>query len=276
MQVEWAKLTGPALRERAAAANSLAILPIGALEQHGPHLPTITDTASAEAVSLAAAKLISVDQAVAVLPGLWLGMSEHHLPFGGTISVDFAVLRGMLQSVARSLKSAGFKRLLVVNGHGGNIDPLAVAVREVAVACALPVCTTTPWALNKAALAQILDDDEEAGHACEGETSVMLALLPDHVRREKFAEAFDKQKLPLRHLTEISRFYSFSEHAPVTGTWGNPKRASADKGRAILALHAAELVKVINNPLLWSAPDQVWAANRGQGRTDGAVPAPEK
>ena len=276
MQVEWAKLTGPALRERAAAANSLAILPIGALEQHGPHLPTITDTVSAEAVSLAAAKLISADQAVAVLPGLWLGMSEHHLPFGGTISVDFAVLRGMLHSVARSLKSAGFKRLLVVNGHGGNTEPLAVAVREIAVACALPICTTEPWALNGAALKQILEDDEGVGHACEGESSVMLALMPDHVRRDKFAEAFDKQKLPLKQITEASRFYSFSEHSPVTGTWGDPRRATADKGRAILAMHAAEVVKIINNPLLWSMPDQVWAANRGQGRTDGAVPAPEK
>ena len=102
IEVEWARMTAPDLREIAARKGALAILPAGSLEQHGPHLPVITDTASASAASIAAARLVAEGPdpvPVAVLPGLWLGLSEHHLPFGGTISVDYA-------PIARSLKAS--------------------------------------------------------------------------------------------------------------------------------------------------------------------------
>ena len=81
------------LRAIAAREGALAILPAGSLEQHGPHLPVITDTASASAAAVAAARLVANEVPVAVLPGLWLGLSEHHLPFGGTISVGAGVRR---------------------------------------------------------------------------------------------------------------------------------------------------------------------------------------
>jgi len=108
------------------------------------------DPASASAAAIAAARLVAEDPnpvPVAVLPGLWLGLSEHHLPFGGTISVDYAAYRAILESIVRSLRALGFARLLIVNGHGGNIDPLAVASRELAVAYDFPIVATTPWFL---------------------------------------------------------------------------------------------------------------------------------
>src|ERR1700740_268383 len=151
IEVEWARMTAPDLREIAAREGALAILPVGSLEQHGPHLPVITDTASASAAAIAAARLVASDPKpvpVAVLPGLWLGLSEHHLPFGGTISVDYAAYRAILESIVRSLRALGFARLLIVNGHGGNIDPLAVACRELAVAWDMPIVATTPCFLR--------------------------------------------------------------------------------------------------------------------------------
>ena len=114
--VEWARMTAPELKAIAAKGNALAILPAGALEQHGSHLPVVTDTASASAAAIAAAREVSGETAVAVLPGLWMGMSEHHLPFGGTISLDYAAYRGVLASIVRSLSAIGFARLLIVNG----------------------------------------------------------------------------------------------------------------------------------------------------------------
>jgi len=159
IEVEWARMTAPDLRAIAARKGALAILPAGSLEQHGPHLPVITDTASASAASIAAARLVVEGPdpvPVAVLPGLWLGLSEHHLPFGGTISVDYAAYRAILESIVRSLRASGFARLLIVNGHGGNIDPLAVASRELAVAYDLPIVATTPWFLAPAKIAAIL------------------------------------------------------------------------------------------------------------------------
>ena len=117
--VEWARMTAPELRALAGRPDALAILPAGALEQHGPHLPVITDTTSASAAAVAAAEAVADEMPVAVLPGLWLGMSEHHLPFGGTISLDAATYTAMIGAVVRSLKALGFQRLLIVNGHGG-------------------------------------------------------------------------------------------------------------------------------------------------------------
>src|SRR4029078_7308837 len=143
VDVEWARMTAPDLREIAAREGALAILPAGSLEQHGPHLPVITDTASASAAAIAAARLVASGAdpvPVAVLPGLWLGLSEHHLPFGGTISVDYAAYRAILESIVRSLRALGFARLLIVHGHGGNIHPLAVASRQLAVGHQPAIC----------------------------------------------------------------------------------------------------------------------------------------
>jgi creatinine amidohydrolase len=135
-----------------------------------------------------AAEMVADDLPVAVLPCLWLGMSEHHLPFGGTISLDAATYIGVIGAVARSLKALGFQRLLIVNGHGGNIDALALAARELAVAHDLPIVTTMPWIMPAEGYGDIVETPAPK-HACEGEASLMLALAPELVRTENFAAA---------------------------------------------------------------------------------------
>jgi creatinine amidohydrolase len=274
VEVEWARMTAPELRELAAREGALAILPAGSLEQHGPHLPVITDTASASAAAIATARLVAEDAdpvPVAVLPGLWLGLSEHHLPFGGTISVDYAAYRAILESVVRSLRAIGFARLLIVNGHGGNIDPLAVVSRELAVAYDFPIVATTPWFLARDKIASIFESDTAPKHACEGETSVMMAIAGDIVKKDKFDEAMQQAPAPVQAPAGFSRFYSFSERAPVTGTWGDPRTATAEKGTRFLAMQAEALADSIRNKLLWSRPDPVWRRGRGQETTAGAV-----
>ena len=237
IEVEWARMSAPELREIAGRNGALAILPAGSLEQHGPHLPVITDTASASAAAIAAARLVAEGPdpvPVAVLPGLWLGLSEHHLPFGGTISVDYAAYRAILESIVRSLRALGFARLLIVNGHGGNIDPLAVASRELAVAYDLPIVATTPWFLASAKIAAIFESDTGARHACEGETSVMMAIAKDIVKEHKLDEAMQQAPARVQAPAGFSRFYSFSERAPVKGTVGDPRTATAEKGARFL------------------------------------------
>lgn len=271
IEVEWARMTAPDLRAIAARDGALAILPAGSLEQHGPHLPVITDTASASAAAIAAARLVANDVPVAVLPGLWLGLSEHHLPFGGTISVDYAAYRAILESVVRSLRALGFARLLIVNGHGGNIDPLAVACRELAVAYDMPIVATTPWFLAPDKIAAILESDTAPKHACEGETSVMMAVAGDIVKRDRLDEAMQQAPAPVHAPLGFSRFFSFSERAPVTGTWGDPRTATAEKGMRFLAVQAEALAEAIRNKALWSRPDPVWRKGRGQETTAGAM-----
>jgi creatinine amidohydrolase len=268
LEVEWARMTAPELKALAARANALAVLPVGSLEQHGPHLPVITDTASASAAAIRAAQLVANDIPVAVLPGLWLGMSEHHIPFGGTISIDYDAYHGILRCIVRSLKALGFKRLLIVNGHGGNIDPLAVAVRELAVTFNMPIVATTPWMLAPDEIAAIAET-ETPRHACEGETSVMLAIAGDIVRADNFDEAVQQAPRRTEAPPGFSRFYSFSERAPITGTWGDPRPATRDKGERFLAVQAHALAQGMLDERLWSTPDLVWQQDRGKGTTSG-------
>ena len=268
-EVEWAKLTGPDIRAVAAQKDALAVLPIGSLEQHGPHLPVITDTASASAAAIRAARLVAAELPVLVLPGLWTGMSEHHLPFGGTISLNYTELAGVLRGVVRSLRAIGFARLLIVNGHGGNIEPLAVAARELAHEFGLPVVACTPWFLTRHLIGDIADTKETPAHACEGETSVMMAVAGELVRTDKFDEAVRQRPEPVPAYDGLSRFWSFSERAPVTGVRGDPRTATAEKGERFLAVQAEALANAMRDKQLWRRPDPVWSPGRGQGNTAG-------
>ncbi len=268
-EVEWARLTGPEIRAVAARPDALAVLPIGSLEQHGPHLPVITDTASASAAAIRAARLVVDEMPVLVLPGLWTGMSEHHLPFGGTISLNFDELRGVLSGVVRSLRAIGFARLLVVNGHGGNVEPLAVAARELAHDYGLPVIACTPWYLTRSRVAEIAETAEVPAHACEGETSVMMAIAPDLVRTDKLEDAVRQRPAPVPTYEGLSRFWSFSERAPVTGVRGDPRPATAEKGERFLHVQAEALAAAMRDKPMWRKPDPVWSAGRGLGNTAG-------
>jgi creatinine amidohydrolase len=268
-EVEWARLTGPEIRAIAAQPDALAVLPIGSLEQHGPHLPVITDTASANAAAIRAARLVADELPVLVLPGLWTGMSEHHLPFGGTISLNFTELRGVLSGVVRSLRAIGFARLLIVNGHGGNVEPLAVAARELAHDYGLPVIACTPWYLTRKSVADIAETAETPAHACEGETSVMMAIAADLVRTDRFEDAVRQRPDPVPNYDGFSRFWAFSERAPVTGVRGDPRPATAQKGERFLDVQAEALAAAMRDKPMWRKPDPVWSARRGQGNTAG-------
>lgn len=257
MDVRWERLTGPELRALA-GRGALPVLPIGSLEQHGPHLPVWTDSFLAHELALAAARL-ATDIPAIVLPPLWTGLSEHHLPFGGTITLDHATLHAVLRCVVRSLQAQGFTRLLILNGHGGNIDPLNVSVRELAHEFGMPVVVTTWPHVAPAEIAQALTTQPGIMHACEGETALWLALDADQVRQDKIEEAAGGNA-GVQAPAGFSRFYSFAERAPRTGVKGDPRAATAEKGQAMLTAIATNLAAAMRNPVLWSPPDKVWEA----------------
>ncbi|MBN9510554.1 MAG: creatininase family protein [Alphaproteobacteria bacterium] len=268
-EIAWERLTAPALRALAARGDALAVLPLGALEQHGPHLPVSTDSRIAGELALRAARLVAAEMPVAVLPSLWTGMSEHHFPFGGTISLDFAALAAVLRSVVRSLRAIGFARLLIVNGHGGNESPLAVIARELGAEFAFPVVATMPWSLVPEVLAQVLERQKGVHHACEAETSVMLALAPELVRTDALDAAAAQGPGAIAQRPAVARFYSFAERAPDSGVRGDPRPASAAKGETMIAAMAEALAAVMRDPLVWRRPDAVWTPGRGLGRMNG-------
>lgn len=262
-EVDWSRLTAPEIRALAGRGQALAVLPVGALEQHGPHLPVSTDSRIAWELAVRAARLAAADIPVLALPAIWTGMSEHHLPFGGTISLDYAGLAGVLRGVVRSLRAIGFARLLVVNAHGGNDDPLNVACRELAHEFGLPVVAARPWSMIPEVIARVLERQTGVHHACEAETSVMLALAPELVRTELLDAAATQAPGAVAARPALSRFWSFAERAPGSGVRGDPRPATAAKGETLLAAMVEALAAAMRDETLWRAPDNVWASGRG-------------
>ena len=267
MEVRWKRLTAPELKELA-GRNALPERPVGSQEPHGPHLPVWTDSHAAHALAVRAAEQ-ATDIPAVVLPPLWLGLSEHHFPFGGTVSLDYATFHAVLRCVVRSLSADGFGRLFIVNGHGGNIEPLAVSARELAHEFGVPVVATTWPQAAPAEIAATLTAQPGIQHACEGETSLWLALDPAQVRRDRIAEAAPPNTPPESPPPGASRFWSFEERAPRTGVRGDPRAATAEKGERIAAAVAAGLARMMRDPLLWRAPDPVWHPGRAGGAGRG-------
>lgn len=271
--VEWARMSAPELKEKA-EAGALVVLPVASLEQHGPHLPTMVDTRLATEVSIRAARLLARTEPVVVLPCQWMGLSEHHFPFGGTISLDYATFHNVLRCVCRSIRADGFRRLFIVNGHGGNTEPLAVSTRELAHEFGMAVVGGTYWLIAAEAIGGLLATQKNVQHACEAETSMMMAAEPSLVHRGQIEAAARGVMAPNEVAGQasadgpgIQRFRSFAERAPGTGVKGDPRAATAEKGEALLDAVAKKLAEAMANPALWTVPDAVWDKERAFGAT---------
>jgi creatinine amidohydrolase len=159
----------------AARNNAMVLVPVGAIEQHARHMAVKTDIyLSSNVAKLAAARVGSVP--VLVAPGLPFGFSPHHVSHAGTISLRLATFLGVLRDVATSLVNSGFKRVVFVNGHGGNNAPLRSLVGEL-VTDGLPVAALDYWVPGESKwIPQLKGALRRGGHACEQETAVVLAL----------------------------------------------------------------------------------------------------
>jgi creatinine amidohydrolase len=261
-EVRWERLTAPQLRALA-ERNAVVVVPVASLEQHGPHLPVWTDSFIGHAVSVRAAELCA-DLPAVVLPPMWLGLSEHHFPFGGTISLDYATFASVLRCIVKSLLADGFSKVMLFNSHGGNIDPLAVSARELAHEFGVPVLTTTVTKVAPEAIAAALTAQKAMHHACEAETSLWLHLDPSQVRMDEIANSVSPGNFDAGKQVS-SRFWAFNERAPVTGVRGDARAATAEKGRAIFEAMAEGLARELRDKVNWSPPDDVWRRGRAHG-----------
>ena len=143
-------------REEAArrAPDALVVLPVGATEQHGPHLPLGTDFLIVEHVTRAAAQEARASIDVLVAPTFQTGSSHHHLPFGGTISLSTERYYGALRDMTESLIQSGFRRIFIVNGHGGNHELIELVVRDLALSHACNLAAASYWDLAREPLAE--------------------------------------------------------------------------------------------------------------------------
>jgi len=250
--IEWMKLTAAELTARA-ELGALVIIPVASLEQHGPHLATGVDIVCATGVALAVARrLAAMGRPVVVTPCVWTGLAEHHVAFGGTVTLEFDAFAAVLRGVVRSVMRAGFKRVMLLNGHGGNAEAVAVVGGECQNEFGIAVAAGTYWHLAGDAFAPILERQSTVLHACEAETSMMMALMPEAVRLDRLPEAHGPHSTrPEGQPAALIRRRSFKEITP-SGVVGDARSATAAKGEALLAIAAERIADELSNARLWA------------------------
>lgn len=245
--VMWKERTAPELNALA-KAGALVVLPVASTEQHGPHLAVGVDTDLCEGVCRLAAERLDVGTVV-VAPTLWVGMAEHHMAMGGTFTLDIPTYRAVLLCLLRSIERHGFRRVLIVNGHGGNIAALGAFLPDFSRETLLSIRALTYFELARPMIAPLLEKQSGTMHACEVETSMMMALRPGSVRGERLGEAFGMLEAESASLMRpvVARYRSFAEMTP-SGVIGDARVATSGKGEKLVEACAAALAAWISGP----------------------------
>ena len=240
--------------------KTVVILPLGAVEQHGNHMPLGTDTLVAQAVSLAAAEAAGN---TIVMPPPWYGFSPHHMRFPGSVTLRVETLMAVVEDVVASLVRHDFRRILVVNGHGGNIGAIDVLASTLGNKHygAARIATLTYFALAREAIAKLRKSKPGGmGHACEFETSMVQHIRPELVKIERAETCYPDPGS--RYLTTdllgnqaVRLYHDFGDLSP-TGTLGDPAYASPEAGKAFFAAVTDELAAFISDFRGWSIPER--------------------
>jgi creatinine amidohydrolase len=249
--VMWTELTYEDLNALA-ARDAVVVLPIASTEQHGPHLPVGVDTILCEGVCRAAAEIASKTTPVVVAPTLWCGMAEHHVAFGGTFTFDIPTYRAVILSFLKSIERAGFRKVAIVNGHGGNMSALNAFLPDFHRETKLTLYATTYFMLADHLFPPLLDKQNGVLHACEVETSMMLAMAPKIVKQDRLKDAkgphFDNPREVLAPAWQ--QFRSLKDYT-TNGVIGDATTASVAKGRACLDACAGALADKLTDAAFW-------------------------
>jgi len=229
--------------------KAVVVLPLGALEQHGLHLPLGVDSLLVQSLGESLEKALP-DRTV-LLPTQWLGHSPHHMAFAGTVSVTHPVYAELLEQIVASLVQAGFTKFMLLNGHGGNMLPVQMALQAIKIRfrehCELFVCGLNYWNISRQEMQEIRESEVGGmGHACEMETSMMLHLYPQYVDKSKiFRDGRQPDiswvTMDMLQSSPISVVYDFHEISQ-TGTFGDPTLATAEKGKQFMVATVQKLI----------------------------------
>ncbi len=238
--MKFYEMTWPLLRQ-VSRESTVIVAPIAACEQHSRHLPTYTDTILVTAVAEGAEQRLP--QQILLLPTQWFGASGHHLRFGATLSAEVDTHITMICDLLIPLLEDGYQRILLLNGHGGNIDTMHVALRRLQPRYRNRLLTAASyWELAEKELAGLVQGPRKSmGHACEFETSMILAVRPELVRREEIKDDPPNDDPALRGLYMADDMRQRTDHGAV----GYPERATAEKGGALLKAAIDRTVEVV-------------------------------
>jgi len=202
-----------------------------------------------------AAKVAAKGQPIIVLPVLWTGLSEHHMSFGGTITLDNATFAAVVEGVVRSVLRHGFRRIVLLNAHGGNENALRAITDDLTPKLGVPIVQFTYWYAAAVAIAKILETQGGLQHACEAETAMMMAVRPDLVATDRIPLAKSNTTPDVETLVGggVYRWRSIGSRSG-SGVIGNPEAASAEKGERLFDAISDALAAKLCNPELWDLP----------------------
>jgi creatinine amidohydrolase len=243
----WGNLTWEELRQ-AATQNRVVIQPIGAMEQHGPHLPLNTDDFIVTRLCDAAGR--RAPNELLVLPVVPYAFNAHHMDFPGVIAIRWDHVINYLIDVVTSVASHGFKRFIFISGHGCNPPYLAVVANEVNTRTGA-LCASLLWTVLADNVPEIRESVEPGGmaHACELETAVVLHLDPARVRTDKIVDEMGFQQgeylqMDLTRGTGVHLGEHWWSSFSPTGVAGEATKGTAEKGRLMFERAADNLVRL--------------------------------
>lgn len=238
--------------DKAAISNWIAVLPLAATEQHGPHLPLETDTLIAQAYLARVREFLPQDFPVTFLPIEQVGISTEHIGFRGTqtLSTDAALKSWM--GLGESVAAAGIRKLVMITSHGGNSAAMSLIAQDLRARHDM-LAVTTSWSRFGVPPGLFPDDEVRFGiHGGGIETAIMLAAFPQQVRKDRIAN-FDSTA---RGMAEEFRWLSASRPAPFAwatqdlnphGAAGDATLATAEKGKALIEFGARAFCELLND-----------------------------
>ncbi|MFT3965208.1 MAG: creatininase family protein [Sphingobium sp.] len=230
--------------------RAVALMPVAAIEQHGPHLPVSVDSDLNAGIATAAGAHLPDDLPVYILPQLPVGKSNEHGAYPGTLTIGAATLIALWTDVAESVLRAGFRRIVILNSHGGQPQLVDVVVRDLRVRHGVLAVAANSYALGTPE--GLFDPQEEAFgiHAGDIETSMMLHLRPEAVRGELIGH-FPSAGIAIARDHEVLRLEGpvgmgwMTQDVHPSGAVGDPRSASAEKGKAAVDHAARRLARLL-------------------------------
>jgi creatinine amidohydrolase len=245
---DWLSLT----TEEFAARPRIAVLPVAAVEQHGPHLPVGVDTYIAQGYLARVRALLPQGSPAVILPVQAVGASDEHTAFPGTLTLSpETALRAFIE-IGESVARAGIRKLIIINSHGGNLAIIDLAARQLRVRHGM-LAVHCSWA--RFGYPDGLFSPSERTHGIHGgdiETSIMLAAYPELVRREKIADFRPSTYAMERDYTWLradfpAGFGWMTQDLHASGAVGDASLATAEKGEAALAHGARAFVELLED-----------------------------
>ena len=229
--------------------NLIAVLPVGAIEQHGPHLPLSVDQAILDGMIAATIPMISPDCPALFLPTLPVGKSNEHSAWPGTLTFTIETLISMWMEMGDCVAAAGVRKLVLLNSHGGQISVMDIVARDLRIKHKMLTVSANWFAMGLPEGLLTPDEDRFGIHAGDLETSVMLALHPDLVQMEHARNFHPKiadiaRDNTLLGLTNAGKIGWQAQDFNAAGACGDATKATVEKGQAFIA-HAARQIATL-------------------------------